>query len=71
MTKVKSESATVEVAKPQDTQLVEYTWLGQNMIMGVPTRTLTFEEYDSFAQLIEACEAAMGVKIYEAVTEVI
>jgi hypothetical protein len=47
----------------------KYKWLGMHIIMGIPTRTLTEEEYAVYGKQIEACETAMHLKIYQVVTE--
>lgn len=47
----------------------EWIWKGTHIIVGVPTRTLTPEEYELYQELIEVSEAATEVTIYEAVFE--
>lgn len=49
--------------------VVTYKWLEQHIILGVPTRTLTSEEYSQFEEIINLSESAVVQKIYERVEE--
>lgn len=62
---VKNEPLTEE----KDVKIIRYKWLEEAIILGVPTRELTSDEYELYKEKIQLSESAMNVKIYELVEE--
>lgn len=46
-----------------------YEWTGTHIVMGIPTRVLTVEEYTEYAEKIKLSEMATQAIIYKPVFE--
>lgn len=57
--------------KQKETEIepLYYEWCGTHIIMGIPTRRLTLEEYNEYAERIKISEKATKVIIYKPVFE--